>query len=145
MNIRFVDIVIILLLLSGFKVTANADEIKCLAENIYHEARGESITGQVAVAAVTLNRVADKRWPNTVCEVVHQRWQFSWTEAKVFVFPHGRAYPQAVLIAKMALGGLIVDPTFNATHYHATWLKPPPQWAPKFEVTAIIGQHIFYR
>ena len=63
-----------------------ADEVKCLAQNIYWEARNQSIQGMYAIADVTLNRVKDKRWPSTVCEVVKQRknaggkWvcQFSW-------------------------------------------------------------------
>jgi len=48
-------------------------EMECLAANIYHEARGESTEGQVAVGVITLNRVSDKRWPNTVCDVVEQK------------------------------------------------------------------------
>ena len=58
-----------------------ADEVTCLAQNIYWEARNQSIQGMYAVADVTLNRVKDKRWPSTVCEVVKQRRrsrQFSW-------------------------------------------------------------------
>ena len=59
-----------------------ADEVRCLATNIYWEARNQSIQGMYAVADVTLNRVKDKRWPSTVCEVVKQRrkgvCQFSW-------------------------------------------------------------------
>ena len=49
-----------------------ADEVKCLAKNIYFEARNQSIQGMYAVADVTLNRVKDSRWPSTVCEVVKQ-------------------------------------------------------------------------
>ena len=51
----------------------------CLALNIYHEARGEPIEGQRAVASVTLNRTLDPRWPSTVCGVVYDPQQFSWT------------------------------------------------------------------
>ena len=47
-------------------------EIKCMAMNIYHEARNESLAGKVAVILVTMNRVADKRFPNTICGVVHE-------------------------------------------------------------------------
>ena len=47
-------------------------DVQCLARNIYFEARGESIEGQEAVALVTLNRVMDENYPDTVCEVVHQ-------------------------------------------------------------------------
>lgn len=54
------------------------NEMFCLTQNIYHEARGESLRGQIAVAYVTLNRVESNEFPNTVCEVVHQDCQFSW-------------------------------------------------------------------
>ena len=48
------------------------EEIQCLAMNIYHEARNESLAGKVAVVLVTMNRVADDRFPNTICDVVHE-------------------------------------------------------------------------
>ena len=48
------------------------NEVLCVAENIYFEARAESYSGKAAVANVTRNRVLDKRWPNTYCEVVQQ-------------------------------------------------------------------------
>jgi len=54
-------------------------EIKCLADNIYFEARNESVKGQVAVASVTKNRVKSKHYPNTICKVVWEHRQFSWT------------------------------------------------------------------
>jgi len=47
-------------------------EVMCLAENMYHEAKNQGTAGWSAVASVTLNRVKDKRFPNTVCEVVKQ-------------------------------------------------------------------------
>ena len=47
-------------------------QIVCLAENIYFEARAESIEGKAGVANVTRNRVEDSRWPGTYCEVVQQ-------------------------------------------------------------------------
>ena len=50
-------------------------DLKCLAENVYYEARGESAAGQQAIAEVTLNRVASGQFPDTICAVVHeQRW-----------------------------------------------------------------------
>ena len=54
-------------------------ELRCLAQNIYFEARGERQAGQLAVGLVTMNRVNSKRFPNTVCKVVWQKRQFSWT------------------------------------------------------------------
>lgn len=47
-------------------------QIVCLAENIYFEARAESMEGKAGVANVTRNRVLDTRWPSTYCEVVQQ-------------------------------------------------------------------------
>ena len=51
----------------------------CMTANIYHEARGESLKGQYAVAHVVMNRVHHEQFPNSVCEVVFQPKQFSWT------------------------------------------------------------------
>lgn len=62
-------------------------QISCLAHNIYFEARGEPLKGQMAVGFVTLNRVRNKNYPDTICEVVTQSdiisngievCQFSW-------------------------------------------------------------------
>lgn len=48
------------------------DEIKCLVQNAYHEARSDGYAGMYAVTMVVMNRVADPRYPNTICEVVYQ-------------------------------------------------------------------------
>ena len=50
----------------------NTDEVYCMAQNIYFEARHESMIGKIAVAHVVMNRIKDKKWPGTVCEVVKQ-------------------------------------------------------------------------
>ena len=58
---------------SEWKVpSTNLKDLVCLAENIYFEARAESMSGKAAVANVTRNRVNDKRWPKTYCKVVQQ-------------------------------------------------------------------------
>ena len=48
------------------------EEVECLAQNMYWESRNQSFRGLLAVGNVVMNRVADSRFPNTVCEVVHQ-------------------------------------------------------------------------
>lgn len=48
------------------------NELFCLAQNIYFEARGEGINGMTAVGAITLNRVHSPDFPNTICDVVFQ-------------------------------------------------------------------------
>lgn len=57
-------------------------EIDCLAKAIYHEARGESETGKKAVAMVIINRTNNPKFPNSICQVVHEPRQFSWTSDK---------------------------------------------------------------
>jgi spore germination cell wall hydrolase CwlJ-like protein len=65
------------------KIEENIDEIYCLAENIYHEARGEPDIGKQAVAHVVLNRVYRNDFPNTICNVVKQGpIRESWTTRK---------------------------------------------------------------
>lgn len=59
---------------------SSTKEIKCLADTIYHESRGEPKLGQIAVGLTTLNRVRDKRFPNTVCKVIRQKGQYSWVK-----------------------------------------------------------------
>ena len=59
--------------------SVDPEQHECLALNVYHEARGEVIEGQIAVAHVTLNRVNHSYFPETICDVVYQNRQFSWT------------------------------------------------------------------
>lgn len=123
--------------------TISAKEINCLAQNIYHEARGEDFVGQSAVAHVTLNRVADDRWPDTVCGVVYQPYQFSWTTNKP-VMNDPVAYENSLMIAAVAVVGLSDDPTDGAVFYydHST---VTPRWSRAFETVAVIGGHTFKR
>lgn len=118
------------------------ESISCLAANIYHEARGESILGQWAVAAVTINRVTDEQWPNTVCEVVWQHAQFSWTEDGLSdETTDRRAYRRARQIAEDVLQEQ--SSVFPATHYHAQHILP--YWAESLTQLGQIGNHIFYK
>ena len=131
----------------------------CLALNTYHEAKNQSMVGQIAVAEVVMNRVADRRYPNTVCEVVKQgpkykgsdvpvrhKCQFSWfcdgksDEPK----KDSKEWRMAQEYARIVLSGRIVlDVTEGATHYHATYVKP--SWAKTKTRTTRIESHIFYR
>jgi spore germination cell wall hydrolase CwlJ-like protein len=124
--------------------------VRCLALNIYHEARSEPEKGQHAVAAVTLNRVASSSFPNSVCKVVKQggkklnKCQFSWWCDRLSDEPREtQAWNRALRLARKALSGELSDPTEGALYYHATRVKP--RWARVFERTGKIGQHLFYR
>ena len=76
-----------------------------MALNIYHEARGESIEGQYAIAHVTLNRVASTKWPDSICDVVYQPYQFSWTHQIRDQKPRGNAWTVAKQAAALVLSG----------------------------------------
>lgn len=129
--------------------TPNGDEqFQCLTDAIYHEARGESVEGQVAVAEVVLNRVDDPRFPHSVCGVVRERGggscQFSWTcDGRSDRVSDGSAYDLAGRIARAMLDGAPRDLTDGATYFHTTGVRPG--WSRRFERTAMIGAHLFYR
>lgn len=53
-------------------VKISQEEIECMAVNIYHESKNQSKLGMIAVARVVINRVIDRRFPNTVCEVIKE-------------------------------------------------------------------------
>lgn len=126
------------------------NELECLALNVYFEARGESREGQVAVAHVVMNRVADDRFPGGVCAVVHQGGtdsedcQFSWWCDGLADRPKHKADWEAARdIARIIYWGEGEDPTGGALWYHATSVKA--YWRGQYEKGPTIGNHIFYR
>ena len=119
------------------------EQHKCLAMNIYHEARSESMQGQIAVAQVTLNRVEHDKWPSTICEVVYEPKQFSWTFLlKDHSTTEARAWNKAQIIARDVMIGNVEDPTYGAVFYHANYVDP--NWAEYVDLTKVIGNHLFY-
>lgn len=124
-----------------------ASDIHCLALNVYHEARGESFNGQMAVAKVTINRKQHSWFPNSICQVVYQPKQFSWTFTRKDHTPRDmRAWELAVAVAVISLYDQdAVDITEGATFYHADYVTP--SWADSDKLTPVgmIGSHIFYQ
>lgn len=139
-------------------------QIYCLALNIYHESRSSNLADMAAVADVVMNRVKDKRYPGTICEVVKQgqiskwykdqknkevplknRCQFSWfCDGKSDEPKNKDSWEQAKLIAyQMVRHGRYIGISEGATHYHATYVNP--NWASSFTLIGRIGEHIFYR
>ena len=119
--------------------------LACLAMNVYFEARNQSIAGQVAVAQVTMNRVASPDYPNDVCSVVQQHKQFSWFwDGKSDVPLESMAWERAQMVAMGVLAGSghadLTNPTI--THYHAAYVKP--YWSDTMQLVAQIDDHIFY-
>ena len=127
-------------------------DLVCLARNVYHEARGEPTAGQYAVAEVTLNRVASRQFPNSVCDVVYEKrfdigrnrlvGAFSWTELASVSKPTGIAWRRAIKAAE-AIYDKQQEPTVQgALFYHADSIEP--RWAREKKRVARIGSHIFY-
>ena len=123
-------------------VYAKPADINCLAQNIYHESRSESIEGQIAVAQVTVNRVKASNFNKNICDVVFQPKQFSWTLNKHVKIKDSKAWKASLVIAKAVLTNSIRMPNFTATHYHTTQVNP--RWNKDKIILAIIGKHIFY-
>ena len=124
-------------------------DVTCLALNVYHEARGEAVAGQLAVAHVTLNRAADPRYPDSLCEVVTQQHrnvcQFSWyCQKDSWRAYDGQSFRRALRVAMEALTGKRADPTKGATHFISTSIRMPG-WAKRMRQTARIGGHRFFR
>ena len=127
----------------------------CLAMNIYHEARGEPLAGQLAVGLVTMNRVESPRFPDDICSVVKQGryWQgnpvrnkcaFSWwCDGKSDTPQDDDAWAESIHLAWRIQQDTVTDFTDGATHYHATYVNP--YWADEHNYIVQIGQHLFYR
>lgn len=119
---------------------------ECLALNIYFESRGESEIGQQFVAWVTLNRVMDQKFPNTVCEVVWEDNQFSWTHDGKSDKPKDKAaWAEAQVIANQVIEayGVEQDPTEGSTFFHADYTNP--YWTKSVNKVVQIDSHIFYK
>ena len=145
------------------------DQAKCLADNMYFEARNQSWRGIVAVGMVTLNRVNDKRFPEILCEVVKQgpisKWwleekgkivpirhkcQFSWyCDGKSDKIPEFDVELYNAIFAKASrmIGqynwGTLDDMTKGSTHYHADYVYP--EWRQTKTKMITIDNHIFYK
>ena len=125
------------------------EEWRCLTEALYHEARGESLEGQIAVAEVILNRRDGGRYPDSVCGVVQQgtgekhMCQFSYyCDGLPDDIGDRDAWNHLGRIARVMLDGAPRELTDGAEFYHTNAVSP--YWADEFYQTAEIGAHLFY-
>ena len=142
-----------------FASDENGDRF-CLAQNIYFEAGNQPEAGKVAVANVTMNRVAALAYPDTICGVVLQakvkeNWkgnivpirhmcQFSWfCDGKSDSPTDSATWMESLRIASFAIEGRYFDVTSGATHSHNDQVHP--YWADHLNETVIINNHTFYK
>lgn len=123
--------------------------VLCLALTIYHESRNQPLEGQVAVANVVLNREADWRFPNTICDVVTQGGeslygcQFTfYCDGKSDQMKETIARDNAISLAIVMITGIVPDNTYGALFYHANYVRP--YWAEEMSHQTTIGEHLFY-
>ncbi len=115
----------------------STSEINLIARAVYGEARGESYTGQVAVAAVILNRVRSSSFPNSVSGVVYQNGAFdAVSDGQINLSPNDTA----LKAARDAAAGW--DPTNGAIYYYNP-KTATNQWIRSRPVVATIGRHVF--
>ena len=151
-------------------VQAEEDSLTCLATNIYWEARNQSFAGQIAVGLVTINRMVDPRFPDTICDVVYEgpikeswktriqpdlpenervyypkrdRCQFSWyCDGKSDTPKDLQTWYKTINIADTLLHFNVEDFTRGSRFYHADYVVP--KWSKNKKVLIRIGKHIFY-
>ncbi len=124
---------------SSSNSTVSSANLDLLAKCVYAEARGEPYTGQVAIAAVVLNRVKSSSFPNTVSGVIYQKNAFTCvSDGQINLTPNASAYSAA----KDALNGW--DPT-NGCLYYYNPATATSKWIWSLKVELKIGKHSFAR
>lgn len=132
-----------------FAENERTKQLSCLSTAIYAEARNQSQFGQRMVAETILQRVDNKRWPNTICRVVYQSKQFSFVNDinahKAYeAFTDNKHSKEVLTAIKIAVDALArpVEERIAGTHYHTTSIKP--SWSKNMKTAAIVEDHIFY-
>lgn len=121
----------------GAGISYSAQDVDLLARLVYGEARGEPYAGQVAVAAVVLNRVRDGRFPNTIAGVIFERDAFECvTDGQFWLQPDVTAYQAA----REALSGR--DPSGGALFFWNPARATSP-WVWTRKIITVIGNHVF--
>ena len=149
-----------------FTVELDPNETHCLAQNIYFEAGNQSLEGMAAVADVTINRVENSRYPDTVCGVVYQglkhadgqmkrnKCQFSWycdgksdriPSTQMHNFENAQNIANAMLLEYELSQTHWLGITEGSTHYHAHYVVPNWIHDNGMKRKKQIGKHIFYK
>ena len=132
-------------LVEGMPEVELTGDMKCLADAVYFEARGEPLHGQLAVAEVVINRSQSGLYPADYCSVVTQPAQFSFVRRGVIPQPDfsSRAWARAKAVAQIAHRDLWDSDAKDALFFHATYVSP--KWARAKTALARIDTHVFYR
>ena len=136
---------ILFLLLCLFSTNALAienNEVECLAKNVYFESRGQPNDGMKAIAFVTMNRVKSGIFPDSICKVVYQKNQFSWTVHERLPSDLNMWNKSLEIASQVMLEySSDSDPVNGAMYFHEASVHP--KW--NLTLVARIGRHLFYR
>lgn len=139
------ELIIVVEALSFSPEALDQKEVLCVARNIYHESRSESVEGQIAVAQVVVNR--QNSLDKTACEVVYAKHQFSWTTKKPKVNlkdPIEReAFEDAAAIAVDVMTGKSDSVVGDAEYFISKDMKKPA-WTKALKFVGVVGKHAFY-
>jgi N-acetylmuramoyl-L-alanine amidase len=121
------------------------EQANCIAVAVYHEARGETLEGQLAVARVIMNRAVSERYPASWCGVVKQPWQFSFVRngRMPSVDEGSTAWRNALGVTRLAINNAVQSVPTDTLWYHANYVAP--SWGRRLTRVSQIGAHIFYR
>lgn len=132
------------------------EDVTCLADTVYFEARSENILGQLAVAQVVMNRVFSSNGLETVCDVVYKgkmsksgrmiknKCQFSfYCDGKPERIHDIEGYNQSSAVAALSMSGVYIQGLEEATSFHAVGSKP--KWVQKKVFLRRVGNHMFYK
>ena len=117
----------------------DSKQVECLTRVIYHESRGQGEKGMIAVAFTTLNRVKDSRFPKTICGVVFEKHQYSWTKHNPPI-KEKDAYEEAKQVALEVIKGKHRDMTKGSLYFNSNHSQPRGTIC-----TIRIKNHSFYK
>lgn len=121
--------------------TSSQREIDCIAAAVHHEARGEPLAGQVAVAEVVIARARSGKYPSKPCQVVTQRKQFSFVRNGRIPHVEPVALRRSRVIVRNVIAGTKRTRVRGSLFFHA--IRLPRQW--NRPLAGQIGGHVFYR
>jgi spore germination cell wall hydrolase CwlJ-like protein len=141
---------------SEYTPPVNDKELKCLAKNIFFEARNTDVLEMIRIASVVQNRINSGKYPTTPCQVIQQRKQFSWTSSPknniqriVKLIKKDKkelaAWLLAKDVAKLSLEHKLKDITGNSIAYHtASMNKPKSSFWKHMHFSVASSYHVYY-
>jgi spore germination cell wall hydrolase CwlJ-like protein len=117
------------------------EQVNCLSQVIFHEARNQSQLGQRAVGTVVLNRA--KQANKSICEITNSKNQFAPSKEIKDQQSWNISYTLAQYLMSEYHSKNFFDVTYGSTYFHTG--KVRPVWSKKMEYVTQIEDHLFYR